>query len=258
MKRRPSHKSEKGHRRSRKKEVRKSGVRTGNTNTKQQALPKFSDPNQVEPDQVEPNQLEPDQVEEDDNTKDVEMSDVQESAMVIEVTEALEGRQPKEEEEVEDTVMADIEDPEPTAKPISKKTPSPGTQGPTSRKTGAAAKLNQPFSGRIPKNKNKDNKKPGKKSKAFTEQQTMLLLNAASTNCPPTNHTASLDAALTSNPPTDATPPESIPLRRSERLKKKTTTSVAVASPPRSLNAVESSRVSKPKKGKMRADAVGL
>lgn len=263
-----SHKNEKGHRRSKKKEARKSDAKTGNTNTKQQALPAFSpNPNQV------------------NETDEIEMSDVPESSRLVEAIEEVK------EEEIEDTAMPDVEDHKPTTNTISRKMPSP------SRKTSSAPKLNQPLSGRIPKNKNKDNKKPGKKAKTFTEQQTMLLLNAASTSCPPTdptalldatstscpptdptalmdvastnypptNPTALLDAASISNPPTDPTPLESIPPRRSERLNKKVATPAAVVSPPqspigiqRSLKAVQFSRVSKLKKGKMRAGAVGL
>lgn len=120
--------------------------------------------------------------------------------------------------------MTDPEDPlnhistTPSQPPIintkSQKSPSP-SRGPTRRKTGSATKLDQAAPSRVLKN---TKKKPAKKAKKITEQQAMLLLNAASHKDPDTNGP---------------------PLRRSERLKEKAAMSPATTAAPR-LNTVPS------------------
>ena len=228
--RRPSSNSsaaEKCHRRSKKEKARKGGAKMGNTNTKQQPLPIFSlDPNEVKKD------------------SDIEMSDVPEGPGLAEALEELNEPEP------EDTVMSDVEDspshtlsspskshPRPTTNTHLRKLPSPSARGPTSRKTRSATKLYQALSDKVTKNKN-IRKKPTTKAKQFTEQQTMVLLNAASTNLPPT----------------DPISPSTIPLRRSERLKNKAAAS-AVISPPQ-LNAVEVPRLPRQKKPRLQPNAL--
>lgn len=173
-------------------------MRNTNANTKQQALPIFS---------LGSNQAE--------NGDDIDMRDDSE---VLSAADAIE--EVKEVgAESEDTVMTDIEDPlthtpsssssksnpEPVANIEPEKLPLPSAQGPTktqsttARKTRSATKRDQAPSNGVPKNK-KISQKPAKKVKAFTEQQAMTLLNAASASSPSTG---------------------SIPLRRSERLKEK-------------------------------------
>lgn len=171
-----------------------------NTHTKQQALPIFS--------------LDPYQAKRGD---DIEMTD---GAEALSVADAIEETQ-EAGAESDDTVMTDIDDPlthtppssssssQSYTKPITnaepEKLPLPSARGPTkkqpttSRKTRSATKLDQALPNRVPKNK-KIGQKPAKKVKAFTEQQVMTLLNAASTSSPSTG---------------------SVPVRRSERLKEK-------------------------------------
>lgn len=244
--RRPSSKrspAEKGRRGLKKEHARKRGANISTTNVIQQPLPEFS--------------LGPNLVEEDD---DIEMSDVLEGPRSVEATEELE------ESESEDTVMSDAEEPpnhtppsssnshsRPTTNTTPKKLRPPSAQDPTSRKMRSATKLGQAPSGKVLKNVGK---KPAKKNKTFTEQQTAALLKAASTSNP-----------SNSNPDT--------PLRRSERLKEKAEASI-IPSPPQ-LNAIgssrssrqkepkklqpndtESSQTSKPKKTKIQRDAVEL
>ena len=144
-----SHKSENAHRRSKKKEVRKKGANTGTTNTEQQALPAFlPDPNQV------------------DKDDDAKISDVPESSRLEQAETEVKVEEVGEEGN-ENTVMADIEDHKPITNTSSRKMPPP------SRNTGSAT-------GRITKNKHKEDKNTGKKPKIFTEQQTTMLLDAAS------------------------------------------------------------------------------
>lgn len=116
-----------------------------------------------------------------------------------------------------DTMMVDAGSPVNTIPPPISKADSKGRgaravkesafpihQIPTSRKTRSATKLDQAISNRILKKAHKKtDKKPAKKAKTFTEQQTIALLNTA----------------LTSDSSTE--PPL---LRRSERLKKKAAT----------------------------------
>lgn len=208
---------EKGHRRLKKEQARKDGAKIGNTNTKQQPLPTFS--------------LGPSKVEE---AKDIEMSDVSEDPRLAEAVEDLEGSEC-------DTVMSDVEDPpnhtlpsseshpRPTTDTKSRKSPSPGVQAPTWRKTPSATKFDRVISGGISKN-------TIEKIANFTKQRTRAFLNATT--------------GFHSRAP--------IPPRRSERLKQKTTASAAI-SPPMSLpqsNAVESSQPSRQKKRKVQSDAV--
>ena len=228
--RRPSNKSssaEKCHRRSKKEKARKRGAKMGNTNIKQQPLPMFSfDPTEVKRD------------------GDIEMSEILEGPGLAEAIEELN------EPESEDTVMSDVEDspsqtlsssskshPWPTTNTHLGKLPSPSAGGPTSRKTRSAKKLGQALSDKVTKNKNV-RKKPTTKIKQFTEQQTMALLNAASTNLPST----------------DPTSPSAIPLRRSERLKKKAVAS-AVITPPH-FNAVEIPRPPRQRKPRLQPNAL--
>ena len=168
--RRPSIKRgsiEKIRRRSKKDNARKGGSKIEIIDTKQEALPKFS--------------LGPHEVEKDD----VQMTDASEDPRSFDTTEDFETA------ETEDSVMTKLED-TPNQNSSSSK-----NQVPASRKTRSATKLDQSSSGRVPKKKGK---KPAKKVKTFTEQQTIMLLNAASINGSPT---------------------DSPPLRRSERLKEK-------------------------------------
>ena len=193
--------AEKLYRRSKKKNTRKKGTNISTVNIEQQALPTFA--------------LESQNVEEG---VDIQMTDAPISPDSVETTEKYWGS------ESEDKVMTDPEDPlnhistTPSQPPIintkSQKSPSP-SQGPTRRKTGSATKLDQAAPSRVLKN---TKKKPAKKAKKFTEQQAMLLLNAASHKDPDTNGP---------------------PLRRSERLKEKAAMSPATTAAPQ-LNAVPS------------------
>ena len=110
--------------------------------------------------------------------------------------------------DVQDTLMTDIQDPVNDRLPLVSKVnskgrgtrifrrlPSPTEQAPTSRKTRPAKKLET--SSKVLKN---TGKKLARKTKAFTEQQTMALLSAASIK---------------------DSPKDSLPLRRSQRLKEK-------------------------------------
>ena len=163
----------KGRRRSKKERARKGGGRVVNANTEQHALPKFS---------MGSNYLK-------ENENDIEMSDDADDSCPIMVDKE------SDQENSEDTVMSDIEK-SPSQMPLSppqsqhgstshtnhRKLPSPSSQPLTSRKTGSATKLDQVSSGKVHKKPNTN--KPPKKSKNFTEQQTKVLLDAASTDCP--------------------------------------------------------------------------
>ena len=199
--------TEQGHRRSKKQKARKKGSGGAKMdNTKQRTLPKFSS--------------DPFQVGKDD---DIQMTD----AHALGDLTPVEIMDDFEEAESEDLVMTDFENP-PThissCSPDARSRPATSTdfgklslcnaQGSTSRKTRSATKLNQALSGRVLKN---TDEKPTKKAKEFTEQQTIMLLNAASN---------------------EYSPPDSPPLRRSERLKEKAA-APAVTSPPE-LNATQS------------------
>lgn len=188
-----SQSTEKGRRQWKKKDARKRGANMDDRSTKQQTLPAFS--------------LEPQQAEAHDDVQMVEASE----ARSVEVTEDLYMV------DSEDAVMTDFEDtPRHTScssesRPITnadfERLPLSGAQGPTSRKTRSATKLDQTLSSKVSKTKGK---KPTKKPKAFTEQQSLILLDAASTN----------------------SPPKEIPsLRRSERLKEKAEASDLIPQP---------------------------
>lgn len=163
----------KGHRRSKKENVRKAGAKVCNANTAQRSLPPLS--------------LISEQTNEEDD--DVEMSDDEKDLNSVEIQEGLQ------QADFEDAVMSDIEDPpkqtppsppkphpRSTANTQCRKMPSPTPQGPASRKTRSATKLEQASSSKVLKNSS--TQKPSKKAKAFTEQQTAVLLDAASTNGP--------------------------------------------------------------------------
>ncbi len=140
--------------------------------------------------------------------------------------------------DIEDILMIDVEDPvNPSSTPALEVDPkSRGTratrkpslpihQVPTSRKTRSATKNDQAISSGVLK---KNGKKPANKAKAFTEQQTQALLDAASTICPSTGPA---------------------PLRRSERLKEKAAASIVIPLPQiNDIKPSQSSRQKKPKK----------
>ena len=142
----------------------------------------------------------------------------------------------------------------PSRKIESKKSPTSSGNGVASRKTKSISKPDHTFSGRTPKNVSK---KPTKKAKTFTEQQAIILLDAASgksfavESSPPLRRSDRLKECLASNgndvgnSPTkkatrftdhqeitlsDAAPSNSVPLeppqlRRSDRLKEKASAS---------------------------------
>ena len=191
---RSSHKAE---RRSKKMDSRRSRAKTGNleANTEQQAAPKIS--------------AGPQQVIIDD---DIKMADASEDPGVVGGAENEEtdmtdpgavGRA-----EIEDTDMTDRHDvldyntlfpseslSRPSTKIESKKAATSSGNGVTTRNTRSVSRPDHTVLGRIPKNVGK---KPNKKAKTFTEQQAIILLDAASGKF----------SAL-----------ESPPLRRSDRLK---------------------------------------
>ena len=116
-----------------------------------------------------------------------------------------------------DTLMSDVKDPinpgftsalevDPKSRGnrATRKPSLPVHQVPTSRKTRSATKLDQAISSGVLKKKGK---KSANKAKDFTEQQTLALLDAASTSCPSTGPA---------------------PLRRSERLKEKAAASAVI------------------------------
>lgn len=187
---------EKLHRRLRKDNARKKKATISDINIEQQALPAFS--------------LDPHDVKEDVDTQMTDAPKLWTSAEAIDESWEVESG---------DIVMTDSEGslnhifsdaslhhPRPVTNTHSKKLPSPA-QGPTSRKTRSTTKLDQASTSKVFKNKNK---KPAKKAKAYTEQQAMMLLNAASNQVSTTNGS---------------------PLRRSERLKEKAAVSAAIAAP---------------------------
>lgn len=182
------------HRRLKKNNVRKKEANISNINTEQQALPKFS--------------LDSHEVKEDFDTQMTDAPKLPTSAEVIDESWK---------EESGDIIMTDSEDslerifsdaslrhPRPVTDTHSKKSLSPA-QGLIPRKTRSTTKLDQASTSKVSKNKSK---KPVKKAKVFTEQQTMMLLNAASNQVHTTNGS---------------------PLRRSERLKEKAAVSNATA-----------------------------
>lgn len=187
----------KKHRRSKKEAARKEETMISNINTKQQALPELC---------MISHRLE------DDNN--VHMTDVP-----MDLT-SVENEEQSQRTGDEDTIMTGFEYPlnhissfssQPPSENItninSKKLPSPSAQGSIPRKTRSATKLDQALSSRVLKT---TNKKPAKKTKAFTEKQTMMLLNTAASN---------------------TSPPDGQSLRRSERLKEKAAASAIVAAP---------------------------
>lgn len=190
------------HRRLKKNNVRKKEANISNINTEQQALPAFS--------------LGSHDIKEDVGTQMTDIPTLSTSFEVIDGSWRVESA---------DVGMTDSEDSpnhispdvsqhhtRPVTNAHSKKLPSPA-QGHTSKKTRSTTKLDQASTSKVSKNKNK---KPAKKAKAFTEQQTMMLLNAASNQASTTNGS---------------------PLRRSERLKEKAAVSAAIAAP--KLNAAQ-------------------
>lgn len=187
---------EKLHRRLNKKNLRKKEANISNINTEQHALPEFS--------------LDPDDVKSDVDTQMTDAPKISTSAEAIDESWGVESG---------DIVMTDSEGflshifsdaslhhPRPAIDTHSKRLPSPA-QGHTSRKTRSTTKLDQASTSKVVKNKDK---KPAKKAKVFTEQQAMMLLNAAS------NQVSTTDGS---------------PLRRSERLKEKAAVSIAIAAP---------------------------
>ena len=183
-------------RRAKKKNARKAEGKTKITNTEQQALPTFS--------------FGPPPVEKDD---DIQMADALEDLRSIETTDM-------ERAEAEDTIMSDVEDTlnhntsslmESQSETITT-TDLESAQSPIARRTRSATKLKQALSGGVTKNVNK---KPARKPKQFTEQQTTMLLNAASANDSPSP-------------------------RRSERLKQKAAASSAIS--PSHIHTVQSSQ----------------
>ena len=181
----------------------------------------------------------PDQVIYDD---DIQMTDVTGDPCLHEVVGEGKGA------EFIGTLMSDVEDP---VNPVSTGSPlalggeskSRNTrvtrksslliqQVPATRKTRSATKLDQAISSRTPKT---IGKKPAKKVKVFTENQTETLLNAASTSSPPTIEPASL--------------------RRSDRLRKKAEV-LANMSPSPQLNAAQSSQSSRQKNPKKQPSVV--
>ena len=185
--------ADKQRRRSNKKNARKKERKIQNIDTEQQALPisVFDSHN----------------VEDDD---DVQMEKAPEESLRSENREQSCGV------DFEDTVMTEVKDPptpiisqpsqpsSPIANTKFKKSPLP-TQDPIPKKIRSATKLDQGPNSRVQKN---TTKKSAKKAKAFTEQQTMTLLDAASN---------------------ESTTIISPPLRRSERLMEKATLSAATA-----------------------------
>ncbi|KAL9070657.1 MAG: hypothetical protein Q9161_004711 [Pseudevernia consocians] len=190
--------AEKLRRRAKKEDTRKKVTKMGNTDTERQTIPPFSSS--------------PPQAAKDD---DIQMTDALEDPRPMEPIKEFE------EAVSEDTVMTDIEDSPnhilstssdfhstPATSTASKRSPSPSTQGPTSRKTRSTPKLEHALDGKILK---KTGKKPSKKVKVFTEQQQeLLLLNIASSN------NSSMGSPS---------------LRRSERLKEKAAASAAESQP---------------------------
>ena len=198
--------AEKLYRRSKKNDTRKKETKiSAIIDTEQQALPAFA--------------LESHNVEEN---VDIQMTDALINPKLAEPIESLWSS------ESEDSLMKDPEEPlnhtsshpsQPHSSPItntkSQKSP-PSSQGPTRKKTRSATKLEQTPPSRVLKK----TKKSAKKAKEFTEQQAMMLLNAASNN----ESTSECSA-----------------LRRSERLKEKAAVS-AVITAAAQLNAVPSSQ----------------
>ena len=187
--------ADKQHRRSNKKNARKKEAEIRNFGTEQQALPAFlSDSHNVEDDD------------------DVQIEKAPENSSPFESIERSCGV------DSDDTVMTEFEGPPtPTLSPLSqpsspisitkfKKLPLLA-QDATPSKTGSATKLDQAINSRVLKT---TNKKPAKKAKAFTEQQAMTLLDAASNK----------------NSTTIGPHP-----RRSKRLKEKAAVSAAPAVP---------------------------
>ena len=202
---------DKAERRSKKKDTRKLGAKIANhdTNIEQQAAPSFSPG--------------PQQIITDD---DIEMTDASEDPGALDRAE------------IEDTDMIDPHDAlscnalfssesrsRPSTKIESKKSPISSGNGVASRKTRSVSKTDHALSGRTPKNVGK---KPTKKAKTFTEQQAIILLDAASNN----------SSAL-----------ESPPLRRSDRLKEKASSSaVTPPSHPNPAPSLQSPEQMQPKR----------
>ena len=193
----------KRYRRSNKKNTRKE-AKIKTIDTEQQALPTFVSDSHI--------------VEDDD---DIPMENFSEDSSSLESIEQSYGAKS------EDTVMTEVTDPPDLIlpEPSQPSRPIPNTkirnlatlaQGPIRKMTRSATKLDQAPNNRVTKN---TNKKPATKAKAFTKQQTTMLLDAAS------------------NTHSTITGP---PLRRSERLKEKATLSAATAIP--QLNAVQPSQ----------------
>ncbi|KAM0804739.1 hypothetical protein BDR22DRAFT_885410 [Usnea florida] len=188
----------------------------------------------------------------------------------------------------------------PSTKIEAKKSAVSSGNGVTTRKTRSVSRPDRTAFGRIPKDVGK---KPTKKAKTFTEQQATILLDAASSKCsalesPPLRRSDRLKESLASNgndmgkKPTkkaktfaehqDTThinaassslvPLESLPLRRSDRLKEKASASAITppshpnpsssSQPPEQMQTkpksvtIKSSRLSRHKKPKIEPDAL--
>lgn len=170
---------------------------------------------------------------------DIQMTDAPNDTNSHEVIGRFEEAEPTDTlvSDVQDTLMIDAEDPiTPSFTPaleidpksrgtrVTRKPSLPIHQVPTSRKTRSATKIDQAISSGVLKKKGK---KPANKAKVFTEQQTLALLDAASTSCPSTGPA---------------------PLRRSERLKEKAAASTVI--PLLQINDIRSSQSSRQKKPK--------
>ena len=180
--------AEKRVRRENEEQASKGGATMGNASTEQLPFPSYpSDSNDTK------------------KNEDTDMPDNVEAPVLFDNEEESKQPDPK------DAAMSDTEElvpqnlpsppiPSPTStKNTNKgKRPPPTPAPPTSRKTQSATKFDQAKSGKILKNPG--NNKPPKKPKAFTEEQTAILLYAAAASCPSTGPTAP---------------------RRSERLKEK-------------------------------------
>ena len=192
--------AEKQRRRSKKMNAREKQTNTSNINTEQQGLPPFwSNLHDIE------------------DNYDSQMADAPHDVTSVEATKQswrakLENSNMTNSQDYNDHFVHVHSYPsQPPTTPVSiskpRKSPSPAP-GPPPKQTRCTVKLDQAPTNRVLKNKNKQS---AKKPKAFTKQQIMILLNAASYNDPDTNIS---------------------PLRRSERLKEKAAVSAAIETAP--------------------------
>ena len=161
------------YRRSKKERARRREANMANANTEQHALPTVS---------LSSSNL-------NGNDEDTRMSDDAEDSNPIEL------KKKSNQKDSEDAVMSDTEDradrlpsspPGPHLRPIPQmdhtNVPSSSSPSPVSRRTRSATKRDQVPLGKVLKKPSKN--KPIKKTKVFTEQQQMALLNAAATEHP--------------------------------------------------------------------------